>query len=74
VTPLEPLISKPSLDSYITYSNAFRCLGHLDNAIKIQEQQINLTKDNSTIDIPIIKDLSPFALFQGKSVQIDVYL
>lgn len=48
-------LDKNDLIPYFFYSNSYRCLGDLENARKIQEQQIKLMEDNSTKDQPINK-------------------
>jgi hypothetical protein len=41
----------PNLDSYISFSNSYRCLGDFENASKIQEKQITLMEENNTKDL-----------------------
>lgn len=53
LTSSETLSQKPSLDSYLPYSNTLRCMGELNKALNIQEQQIKIMEDNNTTDMPI---------------------
>lgn len=41
------------LEPYVGFSNSYRCLGRLEDALDIQKRQIKLMEDNNTTSLPI---------------------
>jgi tetratricopeptide (TPR) repeat protein len=61
------------LEPYVGYSNSYRCLGDLENAREIQEQQIGLMEDNSIANLTINQRTIFFPTNSGNIIYIYSY-
>lgn len=61
------------LEPYVGYSNSYRCLGDLENALELQEKQIRLLEDNSTENITVNQEAFYYYTNLGNIINIYSY-